>query len=153
MLALCASSCGVSRKATSSSEQLKIKSEALQVVRDSVVVELRDTLRETNTITITQNDKGDTLKVVQVTERDRIKNRDRVRDEQQKTVVKTDTVYIEKTSDEKVVAAGPGVEIDKDGNVTKNGAGLRSTLKWIFFIILGLTGLIITVKVCLRKVF
>ena len=35
-------------------------------------------------------------------------------------------------------------------NTTK-GSGFRATLKWIFFIIIGLIGLIVTVKVCLLR--
>ena len=42
---------------------------------DSVKVEQQDTLREITTITIDRNDKGDTLKVVQVTDRERVRSR------------------------------------------------------------------------------
>ena len=45
---------------------------------DSVIVEQRDTLREVTTITIDRNDKGDTLKVVQITDLTRARSRDNV---------------------------------------------------------------------------
>ena len=42
------------------------------------------------------NDMGDTLKVVQITDRDRARARVAVRDKEERLVVRTDTVYIEK---------------------------------------------------------
>jgi hypothetical protein len=61
-----------------------------------VVVELRDTLVETTTITIDRNEVGDTLKVVQVTDRTRARNRDGIAKQMTKVVVRTDTVYVER---------------------------------------------------------
>ena len=72
-------SCSVSRKATSShSEQLRTERVETVEKKDSVIVEQRDTLREVlglakrqsraTTITIDRNDRGDTLKLVQITD-------------------------------------------------------------------------------------
>ena len=94
--ALWLTSCSTSRKATHEARELKV--ESVEWKDSSVVqsVEVHDTLREVTTITVDRNDKGDTLRLVQITERDRYRDRDRVRDEHQKTVVKMDTVYIER---------------------------------------------------------
>ena len=63
-------------------------------VREEVALMVHDTIREVTTITIRQNEAGDTLKVVQVTDRDRIRDRSQLRDKSEKIIVKTDTVYI-----------------------------------------------------------
>ena len=90
-------SCGSSRKATSS---LQLTAYGLQetrdTVREQVMVAVHDTIREITTITVQTNDAGDTLKVVQITDRDRARAREAVRDKEERLVVKTDTVYIEK---------------------------------------------------------
>ena len=64
--------------------------------RDSVRLELRDTVMETKTITITKNADGDTIMQSIVCERERVRNRDRVRDNHERTVIKTDTVFVER---------------------------------------------------------
>ena len=61
---------------------------------DSVVVEQRDTLREVTTLTIMTNDKGDTLKVTQVTERDQLRSRSDVRHKKKDVLAIRDTVYV-----------------------------------------------------------
>ena len=69
-------------------------------------------------------------------------------------MIKTDTVYIEKRDSilVKEIAEIPHQVRDEDRNEdTEKGGGFRSTLKWIFWIIIGLIALIITAKVCLRK--
>ena len=142
-------------------------------MRDSSAVErveVLDTLKEVTTITIDRNDKGDTLKVVQITDRTRARNRDNVVAQKVKVIECIDTVYIQKDSvnveDKKI-----GLSASADGGSKKSGLSelflchdsgkpkrawsLRSLLhrfltyvKWIFWIIIGLIGLIVTVKVC-----
>ena len=78
------------------SEKLKVESSGL---RDSSrvereVVAVYDTIMETTTIHIQTNEAGDTLKVAQVTERDRIRDRAQVKDQHERVVMKTDTVYV-----------------------------------------------------------
>lgn len=66
-------------------------------MRDSVRVERlveQDTLKETTTIIVQTNDKGDTLRMVQVTERDRIRDRANMRDQKVEVKVEHDTVYV-----------------------------------------------------------
>ena len=65
-------------------------------VREVMMVAERDTLREVTTITVQTNERGDTIKVVQITDLTRARNRDTTSDTKEKTVVRTDTVYIER---------------------------------------------------------
>ena len=118
--------------------------------RDSVMIELRDTVREVTTITIRENEQGDTIKVVQVTDRERIRNSDRSALQEKKVEVRVDTVYIEKEVEKTVAATGPGVEIDKEGNVTKTVNRLAQTLKWIFLVIVAVVALIVVIKIFFR---
>ena len=145
-------------------------------MRDSSAVErveVLDTLKEVTTITIDRNDKGDTLKVVQITDRTRARNRDNVVAQKVKIVERIDTVYIQKDSigieDKKI-----GLSASADGGSKKSGLSalflchdsgkpkrawsLRSLLhrfltyvKWIFALICAIIGLIITIKLCLHR--
>ena len=120
--------------------------ESVQKV-DSVIVEQRDTLREVTTITIDRNDKGDTLKVVQITDRYRGRDMSDVRSKKEDVRIVHDTVFIQKTDSVYVSKeiAGPA------RNEGARASPVVSALKWICFIIIGLIALIITAKVCLRK--
>lgn len=64
--------------------------------RDSVVVEVHDTVMETKTINITKNEAGNTTFMSVVTERDVMRSRDNIAAYRTRTVVKTDTVYVER---------------------------------------------------------
>ena len=140
-------SCASSRRASSSHSE-QVRSERVETVEkaDSVIVEQRDTLREITTITIDRNDRGDTLKVVQITDLTRARSRDNVVAQKVKTEIVRDTVYIERRDSvlvEKV--QGSSVQGSKASPVV-------SALKWIFWIIFAIMGLIITIKVCLRRI-
>ena len=63
-------------------------------VREEVALMVHDTIREVTTITIRQNEAGDTLKVVQVTDRDRIRSKADVRSKKEVVRVERDTVYV-----------------------------------------------------------
>ena len=122
---LCLVGCASTKQATSShSEQLKVESVEFRDSLNVERVELKDTLREVTTITVQTNDKGDTLKVVQITDLTRARSRDNVVAQRVKTEVRF--------QDSSAGRASPFV----------------SALKWIFWILIGLIGLIITVKVC-----
>lgn len=148
MSALLGTSCGSSRKVSESSRVEEFKGLSVQELRDSVRterIEVLDTLKEVTTITIRTNEVGDTMKVVQVTERDRIKNRDRVLDNHEKVVIRTDTVFIEKRD-------SVFVQTNTDGtNRTEKGSTIVTSLKWVFWIIVAVIALIIVIKV--SKVF
>ena len=90
------------------------------------------------------------LKVVQITDRDRARAREAVRDKEQRLVVRTDTVYIEKRdSSLRVTAYG----LQEDGTPTISGklSAVSMILKWITALVCAVVVLIITVKVCLRR--
>lgn len=112
--------------------------ERITEARDSVVVELRDTLKEVTTVTVDRNDVGDTLRVTTVTDRTRASVRDRVRDVEVKIVEKTDTVYVERRD---------SVYVQKEFQGEKARASpVVSALKWVFWIIVSITVLLIVIK-------
>ena len=151
LIALIASACSSSRTAvrevsvSSKSEASKLE-RRFQDSRDSVKVEqvmvaVHDTIAETKTITITKNEAGDTIFQSIVTERDWVRDRDRVRDNHEKTVIRTDTVFIEKRD---------SVDV-KTTNCTNETNGRASpvvlTIKWVFWVIIAIIALIFTIKV------
>ncbi len=114
---------------TSEATDLRIQESAEVTARDSVVVELRDTLVETTTITIDRNEVGDTLKVVQVTDRERVRSMSDVRSKKEEVRVVRDTVY---------VAVRDSVQVDR-GQLTgdsyqSGGTALNRALKWVLAI-------------------
>ena len=90
------------------------------------------------------NDKGDTLKVVQITDLTRARSRDNVVAQRVKTEVRVDTVYVEKRD---------SVYIQNTNltNDTKKKSGFLTYVKWIFALVCAVVVLVITVKVCLLK--
>ena len=143
--ALLSVSCSVSRKAVSEHSELKIESSETVERVDSVIVEQRDTLREVTTITIDRNDKGDTLKVVQITDLTRARSRVGVAAQRVKTEVRVDTVYVEKR--DSVMVQNTGLTNPTE----KKKSGFLTYVKWIFALICAIVVLIITIKVCLRR--
>ena len=146
MIALVASACSVSRKATTEvrSKMSDVRSDTL---REQVTVVILDTVKEVTTITVRESETGDTLRMTTVTDRTRASTKDRYHDVKEKVLVKTDTIYIEKQSDhQNLVAADPNVEIDKDGNVTRRVNRISQTLKWVFFVLAALAVLLIVLK-------
>ena len=85
------------------------------------------------------------VKVVQITDRDRARAREAVRDKEERLIVRTDTVYIEKRDSVYVEETLRQAQGDKASPAWVKG------LKWIFFIIVGLVALIITAKLCLHR--
>ena len=122
-----------------------VKSEELRVDRDSVALELRDTVREVTTITIDRNETGDTLRLTQVTERERSRERDRFRVQDSRLMVVHDTVYVERKD---TVAVNDSRFMVHDEN---RPSTLILTLKWIFWILCAIVVLIITVRIGLRR--
>ena len=108
------------------------------------MVAVHDTLREVTTIIIRQNEAGDTVKQSVVTDRYRGRNAEAAKVHDERLTVQRDTVYIEKRDSVFVQNAGLT-------NPTNKKNTFVSSLKWIFWILIGLIGLIVTVKVCLRK--
>ena len=105
MSALLGTSCGSSRKvseATSKSSEFRVQSsESVQKV-DSVMVAVHDTIMETTTITIRENEAGDTIRMSRIIERDRIRDRAQVRNTDVEVKLVRDTVYVERKDSVKV---------------------------------------------------
>ena len=122
------------------------------------MVAVHDTIREVTTITVQTNEASDTVKVVQITDRDRARNREAVRDKEERLVVKTDTVYIEKRDSSLRVSSLGAYGLQEDpsacsGRATISGklSAVSKILKWIFALVCAVVVLIITVKVCLLR--
>ena len=116
--------------------------------RDSVrleqmVVAVHDTIVEVTTILVQTDAAGDTVKVDKVTDRTRTSARDRVRDRQERVVVRTDTVFVEKR-DSVFVRAPSATEASGGGTLVRS-------LKWIFWIVAGVLALVLVFK--FSKVF
>lgn len=91
---------------------------------------------EVTTITIRENELGDTIRVSTVTDRLRVKDREAFAKKEMKTEVVRDTVFIAKKD---------SIEIRSP---TGNGqSALQNKLKWIFWIIVGLIGLTFIIKI------
>ena len=145
--ALCLTACASARKATEVTESSALRVESSETVErvDSVIVEQRDTLREVTTITIDRNDKGDTLKVVQITDLTRARSRDNVVAQRVKTEVRVDTVYVEKRDSSLQVKA---YGLQEDGTPTISGklSAVSKILKWIFALVCAIVVLILVIR-------
>lgn len=107
---------------------------------DSVVVAIRDTVREVTTITIRENEQGDTLRVTTITDRERARERDRARVQDVRVEVRTDTVYIAHRD-------SAYVETSRQARGDKARASpVVSALKWIF----GIMALVIILVTILK---
>ena len=107
---------------------------------ERVVVEVHDTIMETTTITVDRNETGDTLKVAQVTERDRIRDRAQVMNKEMEVRVVRDTIYVERR-DSVLVKTNTDLTYR-----TEKGSAIVASLKWVFWIIIALIALMITIK-------
>lgn len=127
-----------------SSEVREVTSERRDSVRlEQVVVAVHDTIVEVTTILVQTNADGDTVKVDKVTDRTRTSTRDRVRDKTERVAVRTDTVFVEKR-DSVFVRAPSATE-------ASGGSTLVRSLKWIFWIVIGVLALVLVFK--FSKVF
>jgi hypothetical protein len=105
-----------------------------------VVVAIHDTLREVTTITIRENEKGDTLKLVQITDRTRATDRAAARDKEEKLIIRTDTVYNERR--DSVLVSSFKIQ----DSSPKRTSPFVSSLKWIFWILVAGTVLIVVLR-------
>lgn len=105
--------------------------------RDSVRLELRDTVMETKTITITKNSDGDTIMQSIVCERERVRNRDRVRDNHERTMIKTDTVFVERRDSVQVSEF-------RGANCSGRASPVVTALRWV----LGIVVALIVLRMC-----
>jgi hypothetical protein len=148
LIALTASACSINRKAVQLSDVRSNTSEvSSDTLRYHVVVTILDTVKEVTTITVRENEQGDTLRMFTVTDRIRASTRDRYHDVQEKVLVRTDTVYVEKQSESaSTVVTGSTTEVLPDGAIRPRGV----ILKWICFILVAIIVLIITIKIFIK---
>ena len=128
------------REAVRSSEELRTTESRATEARDSVVVAVHDTIMEVTTITIRTNEVGDTLRVAQVTERERVRNRDAIAKQRTKVEVVRDTVYVERRDSIEIRSRPEGAK-DSWGNQ------LARVLRLVLWIVIGLIGLVIVVRI------
>ena len=133
--ALFLGSCSTQRSLRSEVRSLTTELRSTEA-RDSVTIELRDTLREVTTITIDRNDKGDTLFRSVVTDRERVRNAADVRSKTVDVRVVRDTVYVEKRD-----------SVLMERHQTSAISHQTSILKWIFAIVLALTVLLVVIRI------
>ena len=140
LAALIASACSTSRETLRTSSALTVERlESVQKV-DSVVVVVRDTIMEMTTITIRENEAGDTLRMSRVTERDRVRDRAHVKSMEVDVRVVRDTVYLERRDSSFVKNANLKNQTDKMSAVV-------DSLKWVFWILICVIVLVLIFKV------
>lgn len=140
VIAVSVSACSSSKQAVRESSSLAAAYEKVDSVKEQVVVAERDTIREVTTITVRLNEAGDTVKVAQVTERERLRDRSRHDMATYRTEVRVDTVYIERrdsVSSSRIPGAG----------IQSGGTALHTTLKWVFAIVVAVIVLVIVIKI------
>ena len=142
--------CWSSRKAVSLT-QTSQRHEVSDTIREQVVVEVHDTVRETTTITVQLDTAGDTVRVSTVTERDHVRDRSQLKVKSEKLKVETDTVYVERDSLRLTAYGLPGTEIDEQGNVTKKVNRFAQSLKWVFLTLVAIIAIIILTRIKLRR--
>lgn len=106
-----------------------------------MIVAVHDTITETTTITIRENERGDTIKVVQTTDRERVRNSDRVAANKAKIEVVRDTIYVERCDSVYVEKASD----PSAGSV--RASSWVSAMKWVFCIIIAMTVLMVIIKI------
>ena len=109
-------------------------------VKEEVMVAVHDTIMEVTTIHIQTNEAGDTIRMSTVTDRDRSRLMADVRSKKEETRVIRDTVYIEKRD-------SSFIKNTNLTNDTNRASPVVLTLKWVFWIIIALAGLIITITI------
>ena len=129
LVALTASACSVSRSASVKAEVRGLTAEVRDSLRvEQLMVAVHDTIVETTTIVVRENEQGDTVRMSVVRDRDRVRSMSDVRSKKEEVRAVRDTVYVERTDSVRVERA------------------LHRTLKWVFWIVVGLSALIIIVK-------
>ena len=139
-VALLGTGCGSTRSVTNSSTDLRTTESRTTEAKDSVVVEVHDTLQVVTVVTVDRNEAGDTVRVSTVTDRERVRNRDRFKAQETRVEVRVDTVF---------VAVRDSVYVSQNSQISqKSGpSAFLSALKGVFWIIVSVTVFIIVLKV------
>ena len=108
---------------------------------EQVMVAVHDTIMETVTIVVRENEQGDTLRLEKVTERDRVRDRTGFKVQDSRVTIKRDTVYVEKRD---------SVLVQMNTNLTNGtnskGSGFRATLKWMVTLVVAVIILVLIIK-------
>lgn len=126
------------RQAVSESRYGIATYETKDSMMEKVMVELHDTIREVTIITVDRNEVGDTVFRSVVTDRTRAARREDVAAYRTKTVIKTDTVFVERRDSVLVQSGTKGRARDSP---------FVSGLKWVFWIVIALIGLGIVLRI------
>lgn len=140
LIAVSVSACCSSRSVVKESSDRVATYEQRDSVKEEVMVAVHDTIMETTTITIRENEQGDTLRVSTVTDRLRARDRNAIAVQRTKTEVKVDTVYVEKRD-------SVSVKNTNLTNPTNRPSGFILALRWIFWIIVAVIALVIVVRI------
>ncbi len=160
MTALLVTGCSTSRKATSvetvsdvrsKTEDLKslmseVRNELENVCKDSVMVEVHDTLTITKTITIRENEQGDTIRMSVVTDRERLRSMYDVRSKSEELKVKSEEL---KVKSEKLKVKSEESKVKN--SLSRQTSSISHILKLIFGILVCVIILVLTFKV--KKMF
>jgi hypothetical protein len=139
LIALIVSACCSSREATREVSSLRIQDSRDSVKVEKVVVAVHDTIMETTTIVVDRNETGDTLKLSTVTERDRVRDRAQVKDQHERIVMKTDTVFVA-TRDSSYIT---NTDLT---NRTNERSGFVYGVKWLVALVAAVIVLVIVLK-------
>ena len=147
--ALIVSACSSSRSASVKAEVRGLTAEVRDSLRvEQVLVAVHDTIREVTTITYVlrqaqePDEPEDTVKVTTITERDRVRDHTGFKVQDSRVTIKRDTVYVERR--DSVMVQGSGFKVNGE---KARASPVVQTLKWVFWIIIGLIGLVIVMKI------
>ena len=143
LIVLCGSGCSVSRRSVVKAESLEVRAESSEMREASVALEVVDTVKEVTMITVRENEAGDTVRLVQVTERERVRSRERAQEVVEKVVVRVDTVYVERR--DSVVVERPSAVVAGSGDAGK-GSAVVQALKWAFWLVVAVGVVIFGLK-------
>lgn len=134
MFVLCVTaSCGTSRRVSEErTDRLSEVTRDSVVVRDSrMMVDEHDTLREVTMVTVQLNADGDTVRVDARTDRFAVRSRDNIATHRTATVVRVDTVFIERRDSVAVTEKGQRGKTTLHRTLTT----LQGILKWVAVIV------------------
>lgn len=124
-------------------ESLEVRAESSEVRDERLEMMAVDTVKEVTMITVRENESGDTVRLVQVTERERVRNRERAQEVVEKVVVRVDTVYVERR--DSVVVERPSAVAVGGGDAGK-GSAVVQALKWAFWLVVAVGVVIFGLK-------
>jgi hypothetical protein len=109
-------------------------------VHEQVMVAVHDTLMVTKTITIRENEAGDTIRMTTIMDRERVRSMADVRSKKEEARVVVDSIYIERNDSIRTQNARFA---DREEN---RSSSLVSVLKWLLAMMVVLSMLIVIVR-------